>query len=305
MLAMMFGQSFELRDLMIVGLLIVLEGALSVDNALVLGLLAKRLPPEMRKRALTYGLAGAFLFRFVAIATAAWLLNYPIVKLLGGAYLLYVSIKHFAFESNDHEKHTIQLGADGQPTFDDPVTGDLSPEVREAEIDKRSPIPNLAEPQITPTATTATTVMKTYARFWPTVFVIEMTDIAFAVDSIVAAMAFIPPKPADVTTNPKLWVVIVGGFFGVVLMRFAAMIFIKLLECFPRFEVAAYLLVTVIGLKLTVDYIGNTWLATAAHPHPVNFHDTHSPWFWGFWIVMILCFAYGFVRRKNHGHGLT
>jgi predicted tellurium resistance membrane protein TerC len=40
----MFGQTFAVHDLAVVGLLIVLEGVLSIDNALVLGLLAKRLP---------------------------------------------------------------------------------------------------------------------------------------------------------------------------------------------------------------------------------------------------------------------
>ena len=40
--------------------LVVLEGVLSIDNALVLGLLARRLPKSLQKRALTYGLIGAF-----------------------------------------------------------------------------------------------------------------------------------------------------------------------------------------------------------------------------------------------------
>ncbi len=44
-----FGQSVEWPDLVVVGLLILLEGLLSIDNALVLGLLAKRLPKEMRR----------------------------------------------------------------------------------------------------------------------------------------------------------------------------------------------------------------------------------------------------------------
>ena len=59
-----FGQTLAASDLAVIGLLIVLEGVLSIDNALVLGLLAKRLPPEQRNRALFYGLAGAFVFRF-------------------------------------------------------------------------------------------------------------------------------------------------------------------------------------------------------------------------------------------------
>lgn len=47
------GQSIGWPDLIVVGLLILLEGLLSIDNALVLGLLAKRLPKELRTRALS------------------------------------------------------------------------------------------------------------------------------------------------------------------------------------------------------------------------------------------------------------
>ena len=59
----MFGQTFQPRDLLIVLLLVVLEGVLSIDNALVLGLLAMRLDKHHQGRALTYGLVGAFVFR--------------------------------------------------------------------------------------------------------------------------------------------------------------------------------------------------------------------------------------------------
>lgn len=262
-----FQQTFQTYDLVVIALLIVLEGSLSVDNALVLGLLAKRLPPHLRQKALTYGLVGAFLFRFAAIATAAWLLEYPIVKLIGGGYLLYVAIKHLFFEDDNGEKESIRLGSDGHPII----------------IDEQNPAPGVQASK--------------YAKFWPTVFVIEMTDIAFAIDSIVAAIAFIPPHHGQ-GPNPKLWVVIIGGFFGVVLMRFAAMIFIRMLERFPRFEIAAYLLVCVIGLKLCIDYVGNRVFSTGPGHHPVDFHDTHGPWFWGFWILMLGCFAFGFLRRK-------
>src|SRR5687768_12167836 len=113
------GQTFETHDIAIIALLIVLEGVLSIDNALVLGLLAKRLPKHMQKRALTYGLVGAFVFRLIAIATATFLLKWTIFKLLGGGYLIYVAVKHFFFESQDPEKEKIKIGPDGQPVLVD------------------------------------------------------------------------------------------------------------------------------------------------------------------------------------------
>ena len=78
-------------------------------------------------------------------------------------------------------------------------------------------------------------------------------------------------------------------------MRFAAVMFIGLLERFPRFETSAYLLVSVIGMKLLVDWKFNT----AENPHVVDFHDPSSPAFWTFWIVMILCFCVGFLPQKK------
>src|SRR2546430_8093226 len=93
-----FGQKAEPHDLIIVALLVVLEGVLSIDNALVLGLLAKRMPKRLQGRALTYGLVGALIFRMAAIGAASWLLQWTFAKFLGGAYLIYVSVKHFLFE---------------------------------------------------------------------------------------------------------------------------------------------------------------------------------------------------------------
>ena len=237
-----FNQKLEASDLAVVGLLVLLEGVLSIDNALVLGLLAKRLPKHQRARALSYGLIGAFVFRVIAICMASLLLQLPFVKFLGVAYLVYIAVKHLFFESKQEGHDDIQLDEHGHPVIIDekthePVTGARE----EEEIEQRSPVP------IAPAG-------KSFvgAAFWPTVLVIELTDIAFAVDSILAAMALAGSHVE------KLWVVITGGIIGVVLMRFAAAIFIRLLEKFPRFESSAYLLVIVIGLKLLGDWTFNS-----------------------------------------------
>src|SRR5262249_25059674 len=145
---MPFGQTFDPHDLIVVALLVVLEGVLSIDNALVLGLLARRLPKRLQGRALTYGLVGAFVFRLIAIASG--LLKWRIVKLLGGLYLVYVALKHFFFEE-EAEEEKIAEGADA----------------------------------------TSAAVSTSARRFWQTVLVIELTDVAFAVDSIVAAIGVV------------------------------------------------------------------------------------------------------------------
>ena len=278
-----FGQTLDWSDLGMIGLLVLLEGALSIDNALVLGLLAKRLPKEQQRKALTYGLIGAFVFRFVAVFMAALLLKWRIVKLLGGGYLVYIAIKHLFFESHEDDGE-VHFTAEGEPTLVHERTGEpLTPEDEEAEIQQRAHLP-------LPRQT------RKLAKFWPTVFVIEMTDIAFAVDSILAAIGVVGSR------QEKLWVIIMGGLLGVILMRFAAVIFIKMLERFPRFSTAAYLLVLVIGGKLVVDW----WFNTEAyaklhpeHPHLVDFHSPSSPAFWIFWALMLLTFATGFLPKRG------
>jgi YkoY family integral membrane protein len=281
----LWGQTFSTQDLVIVLLLIFFEGVLSIDNAIVLGLLAKRLPKSQQKRALTYGLVGAFVFRTLAIITASFLLEWRIVKLLGGGYLLYIALKHLFFQSKEEGEETLILDADGQPSLRDAVTGEeLTDEQQLLEIEERLPIP-------------ADTVA-VGKHFWMTVAVIELTDIAFAVDSILAAIALVGSPPADHPVDlphPKLWVVILGGILGIILMRIAAAIFIKLLEKFPRFETAAYLLVAVIGLKLLADW----GLNSVEHPHVVDFHNFSQPEFWIFWISMLLCLGVGFLPKRE------
>jgi len=280
-----YGQVLEWHDFAVIGLLVVLEGVLSIDNALVLGLLAKRLPKSQQSRALTYGLAGAFVFRLVAIGTAGLLLKWQFVKLIGGGYLIYIAVKHLFFESKEEVDETIKLDESGRPEIVEAATGaPLTPEQEALEIQERVPadLPVRDAPHAT------------YARFWPTVLVIELTDIAFAVDSILAAIALVSGGPANPNggLHPKLWLVLVGGMLGVILMRVAAVLFIRLLDRFPRFEDAAYLLVTLIGVKLLVDY--------SLHKY-VDFHSPRHPAFWAFWLLMLICFCVGFVPRKQHG----
>ncbi len=86
---------FVPADLLTVLVLIVLEGLLSCDNAVVLALLVKPLPPELRGRALKYGIIGAYVFRILAILAATWIMSQWYLKVLGGLYLCYMGLSHF------------------------------------------------------------------------------------------------------------------------------------------------------------------------------------------------------------------
>lgn len=77
----------------VVIVLIVLEGLLAADNAIVMAVMVKHLPEEQRKRALFYGLMGAFIFRFISLFFITFLAKYWQIQALGAAYLIFMSIK--------------------------------------------------------------------------------------------------------------------------------------------------------------------------------------------------------------------
>ena len=74
---------FEWSDVVTIGLLVLLEGLLSADNALVLAVLVLGLPKDQQKKALRYGILGAFFFRAVATLLAVYLIELSWVKLPG------------------------------------------------------------------------------------------------------------------------------------------------------------------------------------------------------------------------------
>lgn len=141
------------EDLVTVGLLVLLEAILSADNAIVLALLAFGLPREQQKTALKIGIWCAFLFRVLAVIFLLGLLRHTLSKLialgLGGAYLLWLPIKHFR---TNVAGHAVLAGDDG---------------------------PGVA----------TTTSFFGLSLFWSAVVRIEFTDVVFSVDSILVAMA--------------------------------------------------------------------------------------------------------------------
>lgn len=185
-------QTFQAIDLLTIVTLAVLEGILSVDNALVLAILVRGLPKEQQRRALSYGIIGAFVFRFLALLLAAHLMRLVIFKVIGGAYLLYIAMKHMFFFYKE-EAHQPRAA----------VTG----------------------------------------KFWRTVAVVELTDIAFSIDSITTAVAM----------TDKLTIVWIGGILGIISLRLASGFFVRLLEKLPRLEDLAYQLIFFIGTKLTLE----------------------------------------------------
>ena len=75
--------------------LIIIEGLLSVDNALAIAAMANHLPGKQKYMALKFGIIGAYLFRGLCLAFAAWVIANPWLKICGAAYLIYLMCEHF------------------------------------------------------------------------------------------------------------------------------------------------------------------------------------------------------------------
>jgi YkoY family integral membrane protein len=190
---------FAWPDLFTILILIVLEGLLSADNAIVLALMVLALPKEQQKKALNYGLLGAFAFRIAATLAAVYLIQLDIVKLVGAGYLLYLPYKHFS----------------------NPTEGG-----------------NRREPP-------AATPWLGLTGFWATVVKVELTNLVFSIDSILAAVAM----------SPKKWVVLSGGILGIVAMRMVVGQVMALIESYPAVIDGAFVIIAWVGLKLLVEYL--------------------------------------------------
>lgn len=234
--------------------LIVLEGLLSADNAIVLAVMVRHLPPKDQKHALLYGLAGALIFRIIAIFLITILAQYWQIQVLGGLYLLFMAGSHIK-EFFEKRKS-----------------------ITEEEI--KAP--------------------KKQSGFWATVIKVELTDIAFAVDSILAAVAIAITLPHISETSigginlGQFAVMVIGGFAGVVIMRYAANIFIKVLEKKPGLEVAAFLIVGWVGIKLFVIAAAHEKLALIPADFP---HSTL--WTVIFWAVLLGLLVWGVLVSKR------
>ncbi|MGK0620074.1 TerC family protein [Meiothermus cerbereus] len=81
------------------------------------------------------------------------------------------------------------------------------------------------------------------AGFWRIVIMINVVDLAFAVDSVLAVVAF----------SREFWVIFAGVAIGILLVRLAAGIMVAVIERYPRLETVAYAVVGGAGLKLTLE----------------------------------------------------
>ncbi|THF86699.1 tellurium resistance protein TerC [Deinococcus sp. KSM4-11] len=109
--------------------------------------------------------------------------------------------------------------------------------------------------------------------FWNVVISLNLVNLAFSVDSILAGVALLKPAMRDTATG--FWIVVAGGIMGLILVRFASTFFLKLLDRFPALDDVAYVLIGWIALKLgieTVEQVSELYhLGISAHMPPAVF----------------------------------
>jgi YkoY family integral membrane protein len=186
-------------DFVTIALLVALEGLLSADNAMVLAVLVLGLPKAKRRKALRYGIVGAFVFRSAATLLAVYLIQLGWVKLVGAGYLLYLVYRHFSGSATAEQRRT---APPAQPWLG-------------------------------------------LSAFWATVVKVELTDIVFAIDSILVAVAM----------SPKIWVILTGGVLGIIMMRLVIGQLLALVERFPALVDGAFVIITWVAFKLLVEFL--------------------------------------------------
>lgn len=220
-------------DVFTIGLLVLLEGLLSADNALVLAILVLGLPKAQQRKALQYGIVGAFLFRAAATLFAVYMIHFAWVKLVGALYLLYLPYNHF-MQGGDAEQ-------------------------------RRQPKPARAWLFLSP--------------FWATVVKVELTDIVFAIDSILVAVAM----------SNKTWVIVTGGILGIVAMRMLIGQLLVVVQRYPALVDGAFIIIAWVGIKLLLEYA-----------HQLHWISFELPkWLSLGLIVVIFAAAYFYARRQS------
>lgn len=136
--------------------LILIESLLSVDNAAVLATMVMELPENQRGRALRYGIFGAYFFRGLSLIFVSVLLELSFLKLLGGLYLLWLTIDYF------YTKAT--------PKKEDDLLQRKENFIYKATLGK-------------------------LGKFWATVVLVEFMDLSFSIDNVFAAVALVENVP--------------------------------------------------------------------------------------------------------------
>jgi YkoY family integral membrane protein len=115
------------------------------------------------------------------------------------------------------------------------------------------------------------------SAFWATVVKVELTDVVFAVDSILVAVAM----------SPKTWVVITGGVLGIITMRLVIGRLLVVVRRYPAIVDGAFIIIAWVGIKLLIEYMRSQgWI-----------HVEINKWLSFSVIIVIFVISYAYARR--------
>ena len=89
----MFAELFSPEQLTILTQIILIDLVLAGDNAIIIGMVASKFPPDQRKKIIFWGIGGAVILRIILTLLTAYLLQITGLRLLGGLLLLYIVYK--------------------------------------------------------------------------------------------------------------------------------------------------------------------------------------------------------------------
>jgi YkoY family integral membrane protein len=201
--------------------LALLEAVLSADNAVALaGIVQGVASPERRRRLLNRGLVGAFLLRGLMVLAAGWLIHFEPARLLGGAYLVWLALRHFQEELEAGEPVGDRREAPDRCHEQGPEQG--AAQGGEQGVEEQGAAQGVEQGDLALLAT------------------IAGTDLAFSLDSVSASVAVTEALP----------LVVLGGGLGVLMLRFLAGWVLGWMERYVHLANAAYLTVLAVGLKM-------------------------------------------------------
>ena len=91
--------------------IVILDLTLAGDNALVIALAVRKLPPKQQWQGRIWGTFGAVALRILFIAIISVLLGVPLLKAAGGAALLWIAVKLLSQEGHGEGEHNVRQGA--------------------------------------------------------------------------------------------------------------------------------------------------------------------------------------------------
>jgi YjbE family integral membrane protein len=85
--------------------IIVIDLVLAGDNAIVIALAARNLPPQLQKKAIIWGTVGAIVVRSAMTMIVVWLLKIPGLLLAGGALLIWIAVRLLSSSDGEEDSH--------------------------------------------------------------------------------------------------------------------------------------------------------------------------------------------------------